>query len=191
MAETAAVVPAFLGLDVRRTYDESVIARTYDRANRFQRGMRAFAASKAGTWVFKRTLHHLDLLLDRMPGVHRTAAEILSGLPIGMLTTTGAKSGAPRTVPLLAVPMEGGWGVVASSWGRRKPPGWYFNLAADPHARFDVDGVDHEVVARRLHGNEREQLRGAALTYYAGYAEYEKRAGGRDLGFFLLTPVQT
>ena len=36
---------------------------------------------------------------------------------------------------------------------------------------------------------QREQLRRTALMYYAGYAEYEKRAGGRDLGFFLLTPV--
>jgi len=168
----------------RALYDGSVVARTYDRANPLQRAVRAFAASKAGT-----TLHHLDRLLDRTPGVRRTAAEILAGLPIGMLTTTGARSGLPRTVPLLAFPMEGGWGVVASSWGSRKPPAWYFNLAADAHARFHVDGAHHEVVARRLDGEQREQLRRTALMYYAGYAEYEKRAGGRDLGFFLLTPV--
>jgi deazaflavin-dependent oxidoreductase (nitroreductase family) len=151
--------------------------------------MRAFAASRAGTRVFKHTLHHLDRLLDRTPGVHRTAVEILAGLPVGMLTTTGARSGLPRTVPLLAFPMEGGWGVVASSWGSREPPGWYFNLVALPQARFGVDGIQHDVVAQRLHGEQREQLRRTALTYYAGYAEYEKRAGGRDLGFFLLTPV--
>jgi deazaflavin-dependent oxidoreductase (nitroreductase family) len=152
--------------------------------------MRVFAASKAGSLVFRRTLHHLDLLLDRMPRVHRTAAELVSGLPVGVLTTTGARSGLPRTLPLLAFPMDGGWGVIASSWGSPHPPGWYFNLQADPHAQFQVDGIDHAVVARRLEGEQREQLRRKALTYYAGYAEYEKRAGGRDLGFFLLAPVR-
>lgn len=159
------------------------------RGEPLHRGMRAFAASRAGTRVFRHTLHHLDLLLDRTPGIHRTAAEILAGLPIGMLPTTGARSGLPRTVPLLAFPMEGDGASLPGGGGSRKPPGWYFNLAADAHAEFDVDGIHHEVVAQRLDGEQRAQLRRTALMYYAGYAEYEKRAGGRDLGFFLLTPV--
>ena len=161
-------------------------ARTNDRANPLQRGVRALAATKGGSWVFRHTLHRLDLMLDRTPRVNRTAAEILAGIPMGLLTTTGARTGIPRTVPLLAIPMGDGWGVIASSWGTPKPPSWYFNLEADPRARLEVDGVDHAVVAHRLSGAEREQLRRAALTYYAGYARYEERNGGRDLGFFLL-----
>ena len=164
------------------------MAATFDQANAFQRGLRRFSASAPGSWFFKRVLHHLDLLGHRVAPRRRAVSAVLAGIPVGLLTTTGARSGEPRTVPLLAVPLDDGWGLIASRFGSERPPAWYFNLRAHPRATFEVDGVTHPVRAVQLVGPDRERVRSAALAIYPGYAVYEERAGGRDLGFFVLRP---
>ena len=162
--------------------------RPVDDANPVQRALRWVVASKPGAWVSKRTLHRLDLVARRLlPG--RTApSQWLAAVPVGMLTTTGARSGQPRTVPLMLAPLDEGWGVIASHYGSRQPPGWYFNLRAHPYASLEVDGVVHRVRAEQVQGPDKERVREAALDYYRGYSAYEERAGGRDLGFFVLHP---
>jgi len=67
---------------------------SYDNANPLQRAIRSFAASGPGSWLFVRTLHHIDRRCSGDRGRH-TAANLLSGIPVVMLTTTGAKSGLP------------------------------------------------------------------------------------------------
>ena len=161
---------------------------TFDQANAAQRAVRRFSASGPGSWLFKRILHHLDLLGHRIAPGRPAVSAVLAGIPVGLLTTTGASSGEPRTVPLLAVPLDDGWGLIASRFGSEHPPGWYFNLRAHPRATFEVDGVAHAVRAEQLAGPDRERVRAAALAIYPGYAVYETRAGGRDLGFFVLHP---
>ena len=47
-----------------------------------------------------------------------TFASLVSGLPVVILTTTGARSGQPRSVPVLALPTEYGYAVIASNWGQ-------------------------------------------------------------------------
>src|SRR6478735_1813832 len=63
------------------------------------------------------------------------------------------------------------------------------DLRGHPDAVLEVDGVTWPVRAEQVHGAERERVRQAALAYYAGYTAYEQRAGGRDLGFFILRPT--
>ncbi|MBC9819979.1 nitroreductase/quinone reductase family protein [Terrabacter sp. MAHUQ-38] len=162
--------------------------RRDDEANRAQRALRRVVASRPGAWVSKRTLHRLDLLAHRLAPGRPAPSQVLAAVPVGLLTTTGARSGRQRTVPLLVVPLEDGWGVIASHYGSERPPAWYFNLRAHPLASLEVDGVTHRVWAEQVHGPERERVRRAALAYYRGYTAYEKRAGGRDLGFFVLHP---
>jgi deazaflavin-dependent oxidoreductase (nitroreductase family) len=162
--------------------------RRNDDANRGQRALRWLVASRAGAWVSKRTLHRLDLLAYRLAPGRAAPSQVLAGVPVGRLTTTGARSGQPRTVPLLVVPLDDGWGVIASRYGSERPPAWYFNLRAHPRASLEVDGITHRVRAEQVHGPDRERVREAALACYRGYAAYEARAGGRDLGFFVLHP---
>jgi deazaflavin-dependent oxidoreductase (nitroreductase family) len=162
--------------------------RHQDDANRAQRALRWVVASTYGAWVAKRTLHRLDLLAHRFAPGRTTPSQWLAAVPVGMLTTTGARSGRPRTVPLLVVPLDEGWGVIASHYGSVKPPAWYFNLRAHPQATLEVDGVVHRVRAEQVQGTDRERVREAALEIYRGYMAYEERAGGRDLGFFVLHP---
>lgn len=54
----------------------------------------------------------------------RTAANLLSGLPVIILTTTGARTGRPRTVPVLGFPTTDGLAVIASNFGQEHHPGW-------------------------------------------------------------------
>src|SRR5215212_1764147 len=55
-----------------------------------------------------------------------------------LLTTRGRKSGLERTVPLQFFPDGEDMIVVAANSGLPSPPGWYFNLTADPLARVEV-----------------------------------------------------
>jgi deazaflavin-dependent oxidoreductase (nitroreductase family) len=100
-------------------------------------------------------------------------------------------TGPPRTVPVLAVDVPGGWGLVASSFGQERHPGWYHNLRANPKAVLEVHGKRIDVVARQVHGTERDDVREAALRIYPGSTVYENRARHRDLGYFVLSPKPT
>lgn len=162
--------------------------RRVDEANPVQRALRGLVASRPGAWVSRRVLHRMDGLAHRFAPGRTLPSQWLAAVPVGMLTTTGARSGLPRTVPLMLAPLEDGWGVIASSYGSERPPAWYFNLRAHPRATLEVDGVRHPVRAVQVQGPERERVREAALAYYRGYTAYETRAGGRDLGFFVLHP---
>ncbi|GAA2155593.1 deazaflavin-dependent oxidoreductase (nitroreductase family) [Humibacillus xanthopallidus] len=162
--------------------------RRLDEANAIQRALRRLVASRPGAWVGKRVLHRLDLVAHRIAPHGTPPTQWLAAVPIGLVTTTGARSGQPRTVPLMLAPLEDGWGVIASHYGSTRPPAWFFNLVAHPDATVELDGVVHRVRAEQVHGEDRERVRQAALTYYSGYTAYEERAGGRDLGFFVLRP---
>ena len=125
----------------------------------------------------KHVLHRLDGLGHRLAPGRTRPSQWLAAVPVGMLTTTGARSGQPRTVPLMLAPLEDGWGVIASHYGSERPPAWYFNLRAHPQASLEVDGVVHRVRAEQVQGPDRERVREAALGFYRGYTAYEQRAG--------------
>jgi deazaflavin-dependent oxidoreductase (nitroreductase family) len=163
--------------------------RAYDDAPGLQRLFRRIGASAPGSWVLRRTLHHLDRLVFRGSGHRVTFAQSVVGIPMTMLTTTGARTGRARTVPVLAVPIPNAWGLVASSFGQEHHPGWSYNLRAHPEAVLETDGRRVEVRARQVHGAERDAVREAALRIYPGYVVYERRASHRELRYFVLTPV--
>src|ERR1700736_2824352 len=113
---------------------------SYEQAGAFQRFMRRFAASGPGSWMFARVLHHIDRPVYRLTRGRHTLASLLSGLPVVMLTTTGARSGMPRTVPVLGLPTPDGLVVIASNYGSPRHPGWYHNLRANPEGQVSVGG---------------------------------------------------
>ncbi len=103
-----------------------------DRPNAAQRGMRRLIATPPVTWLMARTIHYIDAAVLRLSGGRTTAAALFSGLPVLAVTTTGAKSGRPRTVPLVAVPDGERLNVIASNWGQASHPAWYYNMKANP-----------------------------------------------------------
>src|SRR5919106_2886549 len=75
----------------------------------------------------------LDKLVHRLTGGRRVLSQGL--LPMLVLTTTGAKSGEPRTVPLACFPDGDVIFLVGSNFGRDAHPAWTANLRANPDPR--------------------------------------------------------
>jgi deazaflavin-dependent oxidoreductase (nitroreductase family) len=162
---------------------------TYDRANLLQKVLRQFAASGPGSWLFARVLHRIDRPVHRLTRGRYTFASLLSGIPVVMLTTTGARSGRPRTIPVLGIPTDQGVAIIASNFGQVHNPAWSHNLRADPDAEVVIDGVRRHVRGVEAEGDRRAEIWRAGLLVYPGFAQYERRAAHRRISVFVLEPV--
>jgi deazaflavin-dependent oxidoreductase (nitroreductase family) len=160
--------------------------RTYAEANLLQRGIRRFASSGPGSTMLRPLLHRLDRHVYALTRGRHMLSSLISGLPVVMLTTTGAKSGQPRTVPLLGLPTSEGLVVVGSAYGQEHHPGWYHNLRADPAAEVAVDGERRRVRAVEATGERRDRVLREGLRIYPGYETYERRAAPRRISFWVL-----
>jgi len=117
---------------------------------------------------------------------------LMAGLPVIMLTTTGAKTGKNRTMPLLAiVPMDHDMAVIGSNYGQRPTPGWVYNLRANPEATVTHGSQSVEVTARSATDAETEQAFEAGAAFYGGFPEYRERASHREIEVFVLEPRPT
>ncbi len=134
-------------------------------------------------------LHHIDRPVHRLTGGRHTFASLLSGIPVVMLTTTGAKSGHPRSVPVLGIPVQGAVAVIASNFGQSRHPAWYHNLRAHPEADVVVEGTHRPVRAVEADGDRRAQIWQEGLRIYPGFGEYERRAAHRRISIFVLEPA--
>jgi F420H(2)-dependent quinone reductase len=80
------------------------------------------------------------------------------GIPIGLLTTTGRRSGKARTVPIMYLDDDSRFLVVASNGGFDRPPAWCLNLQADPQAEFRTKAGAVKVTACELTEAEQREL---------------------------------
>jgi deazaflavin-dependent oxidoreductase (nitroreductase family) len=162
---------------------------TYADANLFRKLTRRFAASGPGSWLFARVAHHLDRPVYKLTNGRYTFGSVVSGLPVVMVTTTGAKSGKPRTVPVLGLPTDDGMAVIASNFGQYSQPGWYYNLRANPEGELAVRGERTRFRAVEATGERRERIWEAGLRVYPGWSQYERRTPHRRIVVFVLQPV--
>ncbi|HEX4816911.1 MAG TPA: nitroreductase/quinone reductase family protein [Nonomuraea sp.] len=110
------------------------------------------------------------------------------GARLLLLTTVGARSGNPHTVPLGYLPDGERLLVVASAGGAPAHPAWYHNLRADPHVTVEDGTFTYQAKASVLDGAERDRLFARAAEQDPGWAEYETRSG-RVLPVVALVPV--
>lgn len=96
--------------------------------------------------------------------------------PLILLTTTGAKTGQRRIIPLMYVSDGDRVLAIASKGGSPKHPLWYHNLLAHPEVTVEVGSEKFEATARVLTGDEREQAFAKAAEAFPFYAEYQKKA---------------
>jgi deazaflavin-dependent oxidoreductase (nitroreductase family) len=160
------------------------------RANRFRRVVRVTAAWKPMSLIYARTLHHIDRLVFRLSRGRATFVSWVAGLPIVMLTTTGAKSGLRHTCPLVGLPEGDRLVVIASNYGQEMNPSWYYNLRANPRATIAFEGATREVVARELEGEERERHYERGIEIYPGWTAYRQRAAHRRIPVLELARVE-
>ena len=148
--------------------------------------MRRLAASGPGSAFFAHVLHRVDRPVFRLTRGRATVGSLVSGLPVVMLTTTGARSGRPRTVPLLGLPTPDGLAVIASNWGRDRPPAWDGNLRAEPSGSVAIGPHRRRVRAVEAEGERRERIWREGLEVYPGWSQYAARAGGRRFTIYVL-----
>jgi len=132
----------------------------------------------------------LDRLVFRVTRGRSTATSWLAGVQIAMLTTTGARSGQPRTQPLLGLRDGDSLILIASNFGRRHHPGWYHNLRANPRATIVLDGIAREFEAHELHGDERAKGYRRGEEIFPGFTHYVTWAGSREIPVLRLDPVR-
>ena len=167
---------------------DSVLA-TPPRPNLVQRAMQQIASWRPVAFVFRHTFHHVDRWSLRLLR-GRTLSSILAGVPNIMLTTTGARTGSRRTVPLIGLPITGGIAIVGTRWGSQHQPGWFHNLSRDPRASVRRDGTDIDVVARQVpEGPEYDAIMGLADRVYVGFPRYRSRVSRRSIPVFVLEPA--
>lgn len=160
----------------------------------FQSSIQKIASSRPGAWFFSRTEHHFDKAVLKLTNNKASLTSLLAGFPVVMLTSTGAKSGLPRVIPLLGIQDESEpkkIGLIASNWGKGNHPAWYYNLKANPEATISIAGQTGDYVAHEADGEEYEKYWKSALGIHKGYSSYQERAGGRHIPIMVMAPVET
>lgn len=105
-----------------------------------------------------------------------------------LLHTVGARSGAERVNPLMAIATDDGWLVVASAGGSPRHPAWFHNLIANPLARVEVgSGEVVDVVATSLDGSDYDAAWAAFTARSRAFESYRQRAGDREIPVVRLT----
>lgn len=110
-------------------------------------------------------------------------------LPTLLLTTTGRRSGEPRSLPLIYGEVGESHVVIASKGGMPSHPVWYLNLVAKPECEIMVGARRIEARARVADGDERDRLWAQMAKIYPPYDEYQSRAGDRTIPVVVLDPV--
>jgi deazaflavin-dependent oxidoreductase (nitroreductase family) len=107
--------------------------------------------------------------------------------PLLLLTTTGRRSGRPRTTPVIYV-RDGDRIVVASeSFGQERPAAWPLNLAADPRALVQLGPATRPYVARPASDDEIARHWPRLLAAWPAHETYHRRSGRRHV--FVLEPA--
>jgi deazaflavin-dependent oxidoreductase (nitroreductase family) len=157
------------------------------KPNTFHRLIHCFLMLRPVSAFLARYLHHVDEIALRLSRGRWTVTGLV-GLPVIQLTTTGAKSGLSRTVPLVGLLDGEKIALIGSNFGEPNHPGWVHNLKANPECQVRYNGTSQTYNARFTEGQERETYWQMALSYYAGYEKYKVRAGERDIAVILLEP---
>ncbi|MEZ5117875.1 MAG: nitroreductase/quinone reductase family protein [Candidatus Nanopelagicales bacterium] len=111
------------------------------------------------------------------------------GLPFLLLHTTGAKSGQPRTSPLVFLRDGDDFLLVGTNFGQPKHPGWTANLRAHPEAALEVGPVRLDVTALQIEDPDEWAHHWESFkAVYPGYANYLDRRGTLTPRMFRLTP---
>jgi deazaflavin-dependent oxidoreductase (nitroreductase family) len=158
------------------------------RANLLQRGVQTVTSTRPGAWLMSRLLTRADVAATRLSRGRVSLPRMLAGLPVLVLTSTGRRSGQPRSTHLIAVPLDDTVALLGTNFGQTTTPAWVLNLEADPRASVTYDGVTREVVAREATEEERSRILAGSRSVYGGYAKYQQRITGRRLRMFVLEP---
>ena len=113
---------------------------------------------------------------------------VFAGRPLLLLTTSGAKSGEPRTQPLVYTTDGDRIVIIASKGGAPTNPAWYHNLVANPEATVELGAETFQVRATKVEGAERRRLYDAQAALMPTFADYEMKTT-REIPVFVLERI--
>ncbi len=109
------------------------------------------------------------------------------GSPILLLTTSGRRTGRPRTWPLTYLPEGERLIVIASNGGQPNHPAWYLNLRANPQVSVQLGDQTQTMLAQTAEGEERARLWTRLVEEYPAYAGYQRKTD-RQIPVVVLQP---
>lgn len=147
--------------------------------------LRVLAPTRPFAAFYRRVGPRLDRFLIRASSGR--VASRLYGLPVLLLSSTGAKSGQTRTTPLLYVRDGVDFAVAGTNFGHPAHPGWTANLLATPAAAIEIGPERIRVTAELADAAAQSRVWPRFLSIYPGYGHYANR---RDVPprMFLLHP---
>ena len=122
--------------------------------------MKYFA--RAHIWVYRRTNG-------------RVGAKLL-WFPAALVTTTGRKSGRPRTTPTLYLADGDRVILPASFGGRDSDPAWYLNIESNPEVHVQIRERQLDLTARDATEDERKRYWPMLIKLYPPYRGYRQAA---------------
>jgi len=135
-------------------------------------------------------VHTVDRVFLHLSRDRLCLTTLLTGLPVMLVTTTGARTGRLREHPLTALRESDRFALVASNFGRSRFPGWYYNLRGRPDAQIRLAGRQTSFHARPASPEEHALFWAIAVHLYPGYVLYERRAAPRPVPVIILEPSE-
>jgi deazaflavin-dependent oxidoreductase (nitroreductase family) len=99
------------------------------------------------------------------------------GTTVLILTTTGRRTGDPRSTPLIYGKQGEDHVVVASKGGAEEHPAWYLNLSESPEVTVQVRGDRFKARARTAAADEKPALWRMMIERWPAYDEYQRKTG--------------
>jgi F420H(2)-dependent quinone reductase len=157
------------------------------RLTAYEQAIERIAGSRAGAWEF---LHVVSAVDRRLLALTGGRVSVAVGAPVGLLETTGARTGRRRRTPLLYLTDGRDVVIVASNGGGDRDPAWLHNA----RARDDVRLLTREhgwrtFRARVAAGAERARRWTLATDLFAGYLAYQARTA-REIPVVVLEEAQ-
>jgi F420H(2)-dependent quinone reductase len=181
---SAAIGAALLLWQVVAALRDDTAPSAYARLN----AAAAEALNKRGIYMGRRSTKIHVAVYRRTGG--RAGAHLPGwpGAKVALVDHRGARTGTPRTSPLMYHADGGTIAVVASKAGQPTNPAWFHNLMANPETTVQIGDEVRPVRARLATEAERERLWPEFLAFYPGYAAFRERARPRVIPIVLLEP---
>jgi F420H(2)-dependent quinone reductase len=138
------------------------------------------------SWPVLGPLFRAHAVLYRATG-GRVGGRLPGRPPTLLLDHIGARSGNPRTTPLIYMPVEDNFLIVAAKGGHPNNPSWLYNLRAHPDAEIQIRSRRIKVHAREADAEERERLWPIAASYNSDWRHYQRRTP-RQIPLVILEP---
>jgi deazaflavin-dependent oxidoreductase (nitroreductase family) len=135
----------------------------------------------------------LKVMIPTTVFLYRVTGGALGGkmqnLGVLLLTTTGRKTGQPRTVPLTYFRDGSAYVITASYGGLPRHPAWYLNLESHPEATIQIGRRRLLVRAETAAPEKKRELWPRLLELAPGYGRYQTRTS-RDIPMVMLQPLE-